>query len=239
MPLNVHMPSGTFITLDVDPTDPVLWVKEQIEGFMGLPFVRDSEQQLIYEGKPLEDRIPPDGTIHLSPTGKAVTVQMQNSDTVDNANKLQGFWSKTPYLNRYREKTDDTVDNAKKNTVDTLSVVKAKLAPLAQLPVEELNVVSNGSQTLGEYDVPADAALEVIESFGMTVRTPDGATVVLQTDRNEPLMSCRPMVAIPVNLQQLYHAIDSNGPSPCSRTTFPRGPPQKTYHRKTIQLPML
>ncbi len=105
---------------------------------------------------------------------------------------------------------------------DTLSHVKAKLAPLVQLPVEDLHMVWNGTplydgnHTLREYDVPADAALEVTESFGVTVCMPDGTTVVLQTIPNEPLKSLKArlaiMVAFPVDLQQLHHGTNgTNG----------------------------
>jgi hypothetical protein len=74
MPLNVRMPNGTTITPDVDPTDPVFWVKEKIEGFVGV-----------------------DG---LPAIGKTVTVQVQSSDdTVDSLEKLLGFWSKASYWN--------------------------------------------------------------------------------------------------------------------------------------------
>jgi hypothetical protein len=123
MPLNVRMPNGTTITLDVDPTDPVLWVKEKLEGFMGVDGLHKvsndlsfAEQRLVCEGKPLEDtrtlsdyQIPPDSTILLNPTfivlnvkmdtGKTVNVQVQSSDTVDNVKKLLSFWSKTPQWN--------------------------------------------------------------------------------------------------------------------------------------------
>jgi hypothetical protein len=133
---------------------------------------------------------------------------------------------------------------------DTLSQVKARLAPLAQLPAEDLHVVWNGTKddgttstplyddtrTLGEYGVPADAALEVTESFGVTVRLPDGSTVVLQTNPNEPLKSLKArlakMVAIPVDLQQLYHHGTNNGntqqlPEP---VTFDLNPNPITLH---------
>ncbi len=69
----------------------------------GLPA---DEQRLVYEGKLFEHtctlsdyQIPPNGTTHLNPTTKKVTVQVQSSDTVDNAKKLLGFCSKTTYWN--------------------------------------------------------------------------------------------------------------------------------------------
>jgi hypothetical protein len=89
---------------------------------------------------------------------------------------------------------------------DTLSPVDT----LAQLPVEDLHVVSNGTPPYGNQTLGEEV---VTESFGVTVRIPDGTTVVLHTNPNEPLKSLKArlakMVSIPVDLQQLYYR-DSN-----------------------------
>jgi len=210
MPLNVRMPDGTSITLDVDPTDPILWVKEQIEGFMGVDGIPAAEQRLVYAGKPVEDtrtladyQIPPDSTIHLNPTsmpinvktpkGKTVTLQVESSDTVDNVKKLLGFWEGsggTPYwMQRLKKKGGKAGDSMPDN------------------------------QTLSDLGVGSGNTIDLVAGHPLYIKTPKGKLINLDASPEDTVGSLKSRLAfwegIPEAQQRLmFHgqAMDDNRP---------------------------
>jgi hypothetical protein len=97
------MLNGTTITPDVDPTDPVLWVKEQIEGFTGVDGLPVVDGETLADGKTLAEC--------LMPIGEAVSLTpVKGNLKVRDANGMEHKVPVHPY--------------------DTLMSLKARLQPL-------------------------------------------------------------------------------------------------------------
>jgi ubiquitin C len=174
-PLNVRLPNGEEITLDVDPTDPILWVKESIEGYMGVDGVPVAEQRLVFQGKPLEDtrtlndyQVPSDGTIHLNPTemeinvktpkGKTVALKVESSDTVHDVKKLLAFWDNTPYWMQRLQKPKGGLMGRRGST-------NASALP--------------DNETLSDLSIGAGNTIDMVAGHPLYIKTPKGKLISL------------------------------------------------------------
>jgi ubiquitin C len=191
-PLNVRLANGETITLDVDPTDPILWVKESIEGYMGVDGIPVAEQRLVYQGKPLENtrtlgdyQIPPDGTVHLNPTkmpinvktpkGKTVTLEVESSDTIHDVKKLLGFWEGTPYWMQRLQKQKGMMGRFDKEGD-------------ASLP---------DSETLSDLNIGKGATIDLVAGNPLYVQTPKGKLI--------SLVRCAASVSLSPYINLLFH----------------------------------
>jgi hypothetical protein len=74
----------------------------------------------------------------------------------------------------------------------------------------------DNSKSLGEYGVPANGNLDLLDSYAVNVRMPNGKTVTIATSANEPLDQLKARLAavsgIPVVLQTLFSSNDPTAP---------------------------
>jgi len=213
MPLNIRLANGETITLDVDPTDPILWVKESIEGYMGVDGIPAAEQRLVFQGKAIEDtrtlsdyQVPPDGTLHLNPVkmaidvktpkGKTVTLEVESSDTIHDVKKLLGFWEGTPYWMQRLQKSGKGFMGRRNST------------GAGTLPDDE---------TLSDLNIGAGGTIDLVAGHPLYVKTPKGKLVRLDASGEDTVASLKSRIqfweGIPSGQQRLMFngkALDNN-----------------------------
>ena len=187
-PIYITTPSGRTITIDVDPCNPLLQLKEALQDLEGIPA---AQQKIFFAGKPLANgwslldyRVPKGATSDMNPNVTEVTVV-------------------TPDGKKIALNVAPT---------EAVSAIKDKLQFWEGVLPEEQRLVYNGQpladgQLLTMQNVPPMAVLNLEQASPVFAKLPDGRTVALDVNPSDTLSSLKKkieaMTGLPVGNQRV------------------------------------